>query len=153
MRFGRAPGHHFQSPVRSTLDYEGRVGGRTPQPIDLSYLSFVGCFDTHPLDAWPREPGLADYKKSISKFDRFRDALLEGSGAPLPIPSAFACIQLWGGVPGGVPPSLSGINPPAKKAFRVIRPVDKSLVWKRDMAILRIIYKKPTRLHDFMMIL
>ncbi len=30
--------------------------------------------------------------KSISKFDRFLDALWEGSGAPLPIPSAFAYI-------------------------------------------------------------
>ena len=39
---------------------EGRVGGRTPLPVDLSYLSFVGCFDTPLLDAWPRGPGLAD---------------------------------------------------------------------------------------------
>ncbi len=39
---------------------QGRVGGRTPLPVDLSYLSFVGCFDTPLLDAWPRGPGLAD---------------------------------------------------------------------------------------------
>ena len=46
---------------------EGRVGGRTPLPRDLSYVrsfvpSFVGWFGTPPLDAWPRGPGLADLK-------------------------------------------------------------------------------------------
>ncbi len=40
---------------------------------------------------------------SISKFDRFLDALWEGSGAPLPIPSAFGNIVSVRrvGVPGG----------------------------------------------------
>ncbi len=36
-------------------------------------------------------------QQSISKFDRFLDALWEGSGAPLPIPRSFGDIQ-----PGGL---------------------------------------------------
>ncbi len=35
-------------------------------------------------------------EKSISKFDRFLDALWEGSGPPLPIPGSFDYIVLGG---------------------------------------------------------
>ena len=48
-------------------------------------------------------------KKSISKFDRFLDALWEGSGAPLPIPGAFASLVSGGlGSLGESPLTLAG---------------------------------------------
>ncbi len=48
-------------------------------------------------------------KKSISKFDRFLDALWEGSGAPLPIPRSFGLLVLGGlGSLGESPLLLAG---------------------------------------------
>ena len=47
-------------------------------------------------------------QKSISKFDRFLDALWEGSGALLPIPGSFASLQPGGlGSLGESPPTLA----------------------------------------------